>query len=114
MHAYELSAADLDGVLAVAWHGGNGDGDAIFLRFATAGGAPGGGPWQLTDGSRRAFEPDLEALQGDALLAWYEKDAQGVLNAWLGRFDREGHRKWAHVVSAPGQQGPQYRGVRAR
>src|ERR1700750_3314392 len=84
MKAYEISMAASADKLAMAWHGGLKGRDAIWLQWLNPDGHPTKSPLRITDGQRDAWEPDLQLLDGDALLVWYEKDpADGQLTAWI-------------------------------
>jgi hypothetical protein len=103
--AFEVSAAWVGGRPAVAWYGGRLAHEAIFLQFADAGGTLAGAPLQLSDASRDAYEPSLQGLQGDALVAWYEQESasRGERRrrwAMLARFDSSGRRLWQQQLSA--------------
>ena len=108
--AYEVSAAWIGGRPAVAWYGGRQAHEAIFLGFADSRGHPAGPALPLTDASRDAFEPSLQELDGDALVAWYEQEpatpsAVPAQVAWLGRFDASGRRLWQRRLSGPESSG---------
>lgn len=101
--AFEASAAWIGGRPAVAWYGGRQAHEAIFLRHA-------GHVLQLTDASRDAYEPSLQELDGDALVAWYEQEPaeRGLPRsrlAMLARFDVSGRRLWQRQLSAPDASG---------
>ena len=102
--AFELSLAADDRQLVAAWNGGE-SGNAIWIRLTEAG-KPVGLPIRLTDGKRDAYEPDIRLLDGDLLLAWYDKDAaSGALTARLGRFSLQGQLRWQIALSAPQASG---------
>lgn len=108
--AYEVSAAWIAARPAVAWYGGRLAHEAIYLRFADARGRPAGQAMQLTDASRDAFEPSLQEINGDALVAWYEQEqatppAGPRQVAMLGRFDRAGRSLWLRQLSPGGSSG---------
>lgn len=108
--AFEVSAAWIGGRPAVAWYGGSLAHEALFLRFADLHGRPTGSLLQLTDGARDAFEPSLQDLQGDALVAWYEQEsappgAPARQVALLARFGADGRRRWQRQLSAEDASG---------
>jgi hypothetical protein len=108
--AFEVSAAWIKGRAAVAWYGGHLAHEAVFLRFADTRGRPQGLPLLLTDATRDAFEPSLQELDGDALVAWYEQAPAGQGDpppqvALLARFDAEGRRVWQRQLSADDSRG---------
>ncbi len=104
-YAYELSLASDAHQLVAAWHGGDA-GNAIWIRLTDDAGKPTGSPIRLTDGKRDAYEPDIQLVGDDLLVAWYEKDAPtGALTAQLGRFSRQGQRRWQLALSAPEAKG---------
>jgi hypothetical protein len=103
--AFEVSAAWIGGRPAVAWYGGRLAREAIFLRFADSRGRPVAHAMQLSDASRDAFEPSLQQIGGDALVAWYEQDRAvppGTRRqaAILGRFDSSGRQLWLRQLSS--------------
>src|SRR5512139_318457 len=108
--AFEVSAAWIGGRPAVAWYGGKLAHEAIFLRFADPRGRPTGPSLQLSDGARDAFEPSLQDLHGDALVAWYEQEpaprgAPARQVALLARFGPDGRRRWQRQLSADDASG---------
>lgn len=105
MLAYDVSLGVEGNALSVAWHGGNDGHDSLWIQPLDANDRATSAPLRLTDGTRDAFEPDLQLLDGDAVVAWYEKDEGGGLRAWVGRFDASGKARWREPVSAPGHQG---------
>jgi hypothetical protein len=103
--AYEVSLAPHGQGLAMAWHGGNLAHSAIFLRFIDAAGKPDGTSLQISDGRQDAYEPDLQPMGEEILLAWYEKDVGGHLAAHVALLDRAGSVRWQQVISAAGREG---------
>jgi hypothetical protein len=108
--AYEVSAAWIKDRPVVAWYGGRLAHEAIFLRFSDARGRPMGPPLLLSDVTRDAFEPSLQELDGEALVAWYEQvPAVGGEPrhqvALLARFDATGRRIWQRQLSADDSRG---------
>ena len=104
-YAYELSLANTGRQLVAAWNGGE-TGNAIWIRLTDGAGKPVGAPVQLTDGKFDAYEPDIQPLGGDLLVAWYEKDlSTGALAARLGRFTLQGQSRWQVTLSASGAKG---------
>lgn len=103
MKAYEISLAASGEKLAMAWHGGVKGRDAIWLQWLSSDGRPSGKPIQITDGQRDAWEPDLQLIDGDPLLVWYEKDpASGAMTAWMERLAADGHPLWRRPLDAKG------------
>lgn len=104
--AYEVSLAYIGGRPAVAWYGGTLQHEAIFLRHANEAGRPRGPILQLTDATRDAYEPSLQQVGGDALVAWYEqvgdRRSGGVQQqiVLLARFDAQGKPRWRRQLSA--------------
>jgi hypothetical protein len=109
--AFELSVAYIGGRPAVAWYGGSARHEALFLRYASATGEPRGAVQQLTDATRDAYEPSLQEMDGEAVVAWYEQEGDsrsgGVRRqvALLARFDADGKRRWQRQLSADDAQG---------
>lgn len=103
--AYELVLAVAGDTAAVAWHGADTGLDAIHLQWLDPEGRPRSQPRAVTDGRRRAYEPDLQLIDGDPLLAWYEKDPETTdLTAWLARLNAKGEMLWRRPLSAAGGQ----------
>lgn len=101
--AFELSLATSGADMMVAWHGGATGHNSIYIQSLDNAGRPRGSPHQITSGERYAYEPDLQLIDSDALIAWYEKDAAtGELTAWLSRVDRNGRSIWLRQLSASG------------
>lgn len=109
--AYEVSLAYIGRRPAVAWYGGTMQRQALFMRFASAAGKPWGPVLQLTDATRDAYEPSLQDVGGDALVAWYEQERDsrsgGVSRqvALLSRFDANGKPRWRRQLSADDARG---------
>lgn len=100
-YAYELSLANFGDRFGVAWHGGEQQHSGLYLRYADARGRPMGTSLRLTTGESDAYEPDLQVIHGDPLLAWYEKNPRdGSLTALLARFDRQGRSQWRRELSS--------------
>jgi hypothetical protein len=106
---FEVSAAWIGGRAAVAWYGGHLANEAIFLGWFDARGRAVGLPLQITDASRDAFEPSLQPVEGDVLVAWYEQEnvaaAPPRQSAWLARVDSVGRVLWRRPLSADGVRG---------
>ncbi len=95
MTAYELSLATDGETLLAGWHGGYEAPDSIFLQLLTPAGKTRGAPVRITTGPHHAYEPDLLLMDGDVIVAWYEKDMRtSALSAWVGRFSIEGQKRW--------------------
>ncbi|HEV7692741.1 MAG TPA: hypothetical protein VGO52_18030, partial [Hyphomonadaceae bacterium] len=99
---YELSLASGAG-LAMAWHGGPGVENAIFVQRLDAAAKPKSAPVRLTDGTKDAYEPDLQLIGGDLLVVWYEKDkTAGSTRAFLARLNAAGGIVWKSPLDAGG------------
>src|SRR6185369_6566570 len=94
--AYEVSVAYIGSRPAVVWYGGTQQHEALFMRYAGSAGSPQGPVLQLTDGRRDAYEPSLQDIGGEALVAWYEQETEHLQGgarrqiALLARFDASG------------------------
>lgn len=97
--AYEVSLARIGDGFAVSWHGGRLSRDALFIRYTDIEGRPAGPAQQLTDASRSAFEPSLQELAGEPVIAWYEQDGERRQVALLARFDAQGRQRWQRQLS---------------
>lgn len=100
-YAYEISVANFKDRFGIAWHGGDQEHSGIYLRYTDVSGRPMGTSLRLTSGEREAYEPDLQVIHSDPLLAWYEKESHdGSLTALLARFDRHGRLRWQRELSS--------------
>ena len=104
--AFETSLA-VDGDRAVAaWHGAPaGEASTLWAQPLDGQATPAGPPLQLTEGKADAFEPDMQLLNGEWVVAWYEKDRVGALRAWLGKFSVAGEVRWRLALSRSGVDG---------
>ena len=108
--AFEVSAAWVGGRPVVAWYGGKLGHEAIYLRRADMQGRWQGPAVRLTDASKDAFEPSLQDIDGDALVAWYEQEQAPTAVAprqfvQVGRFDVSGRRIWQRRLSGEDVRG---------
>lgn len=100
MLAYEVSLAVEGERVAVAWHGGVEGRDGIWIETLGPRGRIATGPVRVSDELRDAYEPDLQWLDGDLVVAWYEKERNGSLRAWVGRFAVDGRERWRIALAA--------------
>jgi hypothetical protein len=98
--AYEAALApDGDG-FAVAWYDTR-DGNAeIYLRLVDQAGRATTPEYRLTDTTSASYEPSLQSLGSDFMLAWYEQGAEGQAAAMLGRWRRNGTRVWVREIAS--------------
>ena len=94
MRAHELSLAVSEDGRFAAWHGGTGQGSAIYIQQLDGSDLV-GTPFAVTDMTVLAYEPDL-IMAGDRLcVAWYEKDeSTGELWASLAAYAPGGELLW--------------------
>ncbi len=106
LKAYEVDAAS-DGIrLAAAWYGERQGRSRVYVQPLTARGKATVAPFAVTDGEREAFEPDLQFLGDDYLVAWYEKPVQGgAASAWIALLDDRGGERWRRVLPAESGSG---------
>jgi hypothetical protein len=103
MRAYEVSLAVSGPLVALAWHGGTGDRNAIYMEWLDGDGRATSAPARVTNTPNDAYEPDLQLVGRVPIVAWYEKDLQrGTSSAWLARLDVHGHLLWRRALSAAG------------
>ena len=106
VRAYEVDLASNGEQLAVAWYGEREGHARIYLQPLSTAGAAAGAPIEVTDGQREAYEPDLQCLGEDYVVAWYEKPVGGGWeSAWLARIGRNGGERWRRVLPAEGGAG---------
>ncbi len=106
MPAFEVSLATDAGRMALSWHGGTLAHSAIYLRFVSDTGRPAGPVFRLSDGQRDAYEPDLQPLGDQWVVAWYEKtESSGETTAELAGIDRTGKTLWQRELSGPTRHG---------
>jgi hypothetical protein len=103
--AHEVSLALFRDGFALAWHGGEGKHDGIYVRLADARGRARGPAMRITDAARSAYEPDLAAIDDNLIVAWYETDSGGELAAYAARIDAQGARRWQRRLSPAGVNG---------
>jgi len=106
---FELSASWIGDRPVVAWYGGRLRREALFMAIMDADGRK-ARVLQLTDASRDAYEPSVQALDADVVVAWYEQAtaAQGMPApqvALLARFDASGRRLWQRQLSSTDARG---------
>ncbi|KPL66891.1 hypothetical protein SZ64_01510 [Erythrobacter sp. SG61-1L] len=96
MRAHELSLAVSPQAAWAAWHGGMGEGSAIFLQpLDAAAQATGPAVKASSEGTTFAYEPDLIQGDGGLFAAWYQKNPfSNELSGWLAGLDAAGKRRW--------------------
>ncbi len=99
--AYEAALALLDDGFAVAWYDTRDGRAEIYLRLLDARGRPTSPEWRLTDDGEESYEASLEAGGDAVVVAWYGKNADGLLTARLGRWTRDAQHVWIRTLSAP-------------
>lgn len=92
--AYEVSLAVLPRGLAVAWYDTR-DGNAeIYVRLLDDEGEPAGPPERLTHDPEQSYDASVDAAGHALAVAWYDKDAAGSLDAWLGLWEPGTGFRW--------------------
>ncbi len=103
--AFEASLASTDDGFAVAWYDtryGNAD---IYLRLLNAMGEPAGPERRLTNSPELSYEADIQSAGKGFAVAWYEKAADGKLQAKLGVWSRDGEPLWSNTLSSAESNG---------
>jgi hypothetical protein len=107
MRVFEPSLATFGDHAILGWHGGETEGSAIYLQRLDAELNTWSRPILLTDPTGEAFEPDLQPLENDLIVAWYSKDLEhGGRTVLLARVDWSGHVKWRRVLSRQDARNP--------
>jgi len=85
--AFEVALTRFGDGAAVAWYDTR-DGNAeIYLRMVDRSVRPIGPEYRLTTDEEQSYEASIAAAGDSLAVAWYDKDAKQVLNAWLGVWD---------------------------
>lgn len=106
LRAYEVDLASDGHQLSAAWYGEREGHTRIWLQPLRPDGPASVAPIAVTDGEREAYEPDLQFMGGDYVVAWYEKPPGGGWeSAWLARIGRTGGERWRRVLPAEGGAG---------
>jgi hypothetical protein len=96
--AFEVSLAAFEDGLALAWYDMRHGNAEIYVRPLDAAGGDAGPEVRLTTTEAQSYEADIAPL-GDAFaVAWYEKAADGVLEAQLGVWSRDATHRWTTRV----------------
>lgn|GEM_PF-585390 len=104
--AFEASVATFPEGVAVAWYDTRAGYAQIYARFLDANGQASSDEMQLTHSRRHAYEPDLQLLDSDLLVAWYDKQQRtGGLIARVGRWTADGQVLWQKRLSRPDRNG---------
>jgi uncharacterized iron-regulated membrane protein len=114
--AYEASLTPFGDGFAASWYDTRHGHAEIYLQWLDGNGRPVRTEQRLTNGSANAYEPDIQALDSNLVVAWYEKAADGALTAKLGLWTKDGQPRWNKSLSAPGHFGrnPVVRAARGR
>jgi hypothetical protein len=103
--AFEASLAPTGDGFVVAWYDVR-DGNAeIYFRLLTSDGRPADRERRLTDDAALSYEADVQAIGMNIAVAWYDKAADGRMQARLGLWTRDGALLWSRTVSAPERSG---------
>jgi len=100
--AYEVSLTRFGDGLAAAWYDTR-DGNAeIYLQLLDAGGHPEGTVHRLTNDPAQSYEASIDAMTGAIAVAWYEKDDEARLLAWLGLWSQDAGFTWRRRLGRDG------------
>jgi hypothetical protein len=103
--AYEAALATDENGFAVAWYDTRDGNPEIYLRLLDRSGHPSGPERRLTETPEASYEASLERIGDQFAVAWYEQTSDGKQTAMLGKWDRDGSRKWVQAI-APGSRNP--------
>jgi len=100
--AYEVSLAAWNDGLVIAWYDTR-DGNAeLYVQQLDADGRVAGPEIRLTSTSAESYEADIATLTDAFAIAWYEKEADGALHAYLGVWGRDGTPRWSTPIAIEG------------
>ena len=103
--AYEAALATDEEGFAVAWYDTRDGNPEIYLRLLDQSGHPSGPELRLTETPEASYEASLERTGDQFAVAWYEQTSDGRQTAMLGKWDRDGRRKWVQAI-APASRNP--------
>lgn len=104
--AYETSLTKRQDGFAVTWYDTRHDFAEIYLRILNAHGKPTGPEIRLTNNKYKSYEPDIEAVENNLLIAWYDKKPSGEAQANLGLWDKDGNSLWMRPLSTNNSRNP--------
>jgi hypothetical protein len=96
--AYETALAIDKAGFAVAWYDVRDGNPEIYMRLLDESGKPSGDEHRLTETPEMSYEPSIERIGDDFAVAWYEQTDDGMQTAMLGKWDRDGKRKWLQTI----------------
>lgn len=104
--AYEASLTPMDEGFAVAWHDTRHGQPEIYMRLLGADGRPGGPERRLTTSVDWSYEPSLDVVGDDLVVAWYDVSARGAGSvARVGVWAQDGTPRWMRTLSDAGRAG---------
>ncbi len=105
--AYEASLTSVGDGFAVAWHDTRHGLPEIYMRLIGADGEPAGPEHRLTTSADRSYEPSLDVVGDDLVVAWYDVSARdaGLSAARVGVWAPDGTPRWTRTLSDAGRHG---------
>ena len=105
--AYEASLIPVGDGFAVAWHDTRHGRPEIYMRLVGADGRPAGPEHRLTTSADRSYEPSLDVVGDDLVVAWYDVSARdaGLSAARVGVWAPDGTPRWTRTLSDAGRDG---------
>ena len=100
--AYEASIATINDRFVVAWHDTRVGGAEIYFRVLDVLGRPSNPERRITNTLNFSYDPDIEIIEDNVLIVWYERAMDGPTEARLGVFTLDGETKHTEVLSASG------------
>ena len=98
--AYEASVATMGDRFVVGWHDTRDGSAALYFRVLDVRGRPSSPERRLTSTVGPAYEPDIDVIEDNLLVAWYERTSDGTKEAKLGVFTLDGAPKRVATLSA--------------
>lgn len=95
--ALEAALTAIGDGFAVGWYDSREGTGEIYFRLLDADGHPAGPEQRLTNDPESSYEVSLAQLGEDLVVAWYDQERSGRQTVRLGRWTRDGTRRWVNA-----------------